>query len=280
MRTVQFIQHDGRKFFLRGGEVSCTFFVIDDAKIKGSDTVYLAEGLATALTIWMSYNKSVPVISFGSAGNLANVANALIQEYPNIKMVVCLDHNTAAFKKASELKCIESCSYCWPSFELLAQEQTGGRQDDLADFNDIVSKCDEDLSIVKSQLATTHNYNAMYKEFSILKLMKAQEADKAIVAPCNIEIDDERVDSFEKVMQDDCIKYLISRDFGEVVDEGIDLLLSLDHFTGLNRIILDAILKTHALNQPVNSKDIALNAPDEYRTAVYEHLKRFLLWSL
>ena len=85
LQSIQFI-HGGGKYFLEGYPTNKYFFTI--GSFKDGDAVYIAEGLATALTIWMALGKSIPVISFCSANNMMHVINALKNKYPNIKPIV------------------------------------------------------------------------------------------------------------------------------------------------------------------------------------------------
>ena len=82
LQTGQYV-HAGPKPFFTGSSTLGAFFTI--GSFKDGDNVYLAEGLATALTIWMALGKSVPVISFGSANNMTHTINALKRKYPNLQ---------------------------------------------------------------------------------------------------------------------------------------------------------------------------------------------------
>lgn len=275
LQTVQFV-HERLKPFLSGHPTKGAFFVIDEAVIKDGDMVYLAEGLATALTIWMACDKSVPVISFGSSGNLVDTAKELAIAYPNIKLRICLDYNAAAFNQAYKLQDMLNCSYCWPSFEGLADQKTGVAEKGLADFNDIVSKCGDNISTVKSQLAVIYDYAAMAKELAALNSRtkdKAQATNKVSEAPFDTKMDNDKSNAFEDAIEAECIKHLI-RPFNGVVADGSDLLIEYEHFTGLNRVIVEAIFNTYAdENKPVTIQEIALHAPEEKRPAVYERLE-------
>lgn len=276
LQSVQFIQDNGRKFYLKNSETSAAFFVIDEAKIKDGDSVYLAEGLATALTIWMAYDKKFPVVSFGSCGNLEHTVNALIAKYSNIKLRICLDYNRAAFNQACKLQNLPNCSYCWPSFEGLNCQKNNFAEKDLADFNDIVSKCRQDIHAVKLQLEITHDYAEMAKECATLnstKQDKTQAATKVSETLFDTKITNSGYDTFENIVEAECIKCLI-RPFNDIVADGIDLLTEAEYFTGLNRVVVEAIFNTYADDKPVTIQEISLHAPEDKRLAVYERLEQ------
>ena len=65
---------------------------------------YLAEGIATALTIWEALDKCFPVISVGSIYNLTNVIKALEAKYPQLTIIPCLDTGDAPIKQLKNLK--------------------------------------------------------------------------------------------------------------------------------------------------------------------------------
>ena len=146
LQTGQYV-HKGPKFFFKDSNTTGAFFII--GSFKDDDIVYLAEGLATALTIWMALGKSVPVISFGSANNMTHTINALKSKYPNLKPFVCLDFGDAAFKQAMKIDPAHGCKFTWPSFEGLT---TNEPEEKLADFNDLVSKSKQPLTVVRDQL--------------------------------------------------------------------------------------------------------------------------------
>ena len=149
MITAQFV-HDKAKMFLAGHPAK-GFFPI--GTFKDGDTVYLAEGLATALTIWMALGKNKPVISFGSCGNMVDTVDSLKLKYPNLKIIICLDDNKAANDQARKVKPQYGCIFLRPSFELFSYPN----KQDLADFNDIISKCGASLDVVRQQLTDNSN---------------------------------------------------------------------------------------------------------------------------
>jgi len=97
IRTAQFIRPDGEKRFLSGGEKRGTSFRIRRARGCDAEMLYLAEGIATALSIHEATG-GAEVLSCFDAGNLVEVAVAVRQAEPERQIVVCADddHGTEA----------------------------------------------------------------------------------------------------------------------------------------------------------------------------------------
>ena len=125
LKTIQHI-HEKGKFFLAGHSSSAAFFPI--GAFKDGDIVYLAEGLATMLTIKEEIQGAA--ISFGSVNNMGKVVNALKAKYPNLKIIICLDDNKAALKAAQQIR-HSGISFRKPLFEGFKKAE------DDADFNDL-----------------------------------------------------------------------------------------------------------------------------------------------
>ncbi len=156
LQAVQFV-HENGKFF--NGPSKGAFFII--GSLETSPKVWLAEGIATALTIWRAYNKEITVISFGSIINLPTVVSRIKTKYPETELIICLDYGTAAFKKAHKLdQEYPNLKYCTPSFEGLSYQE----EKKPTDFNDLISQCNlKDLDVQK-QLEKTITIHEIPKE--------------------------------------------------------------------------------------------------------------------
>jgi len=84
-RSIQFIDPDGSKRFLTGGQVQGCYFAI--GALPGP--LLVCEGYATGATLHEACGYPVAV-SF-NAGNLEPVARAIRAKYPSAKLVVCAD---------------------------------------------------------------------------------------------------------------------------------------------------------------------------------------------
>lgn len=88
LHSLQFIDNDGGKRFLTGGRITGCYFSMG----RPTDSILIAEGYATAATIFKAMGGAVAVAF--NAGNLPAVARALRAKFPNLRMVICADNDT------------------------------------------------------------------------------------------------------------------------------------------------------------------------------------------
>lgn len=99
LSSLQYIDHDGNKLYHTGGVTGARFFMIGELK----QTLYIAEGFATAATIHEATNEAV-VVAF-SANNLPSVAGIMRAKYGATQdIVVVADHDVSGvgLNKATE----------------------------------------------------------------------------------------------------------------------------------------------------------------------------------
>ncbi len=89
LHTLQFIGVDGGKRFLTGGRIAGCYCAIG----RPADVLLLAEGYATAATLYQATGKAVAVAF--NAGNLGPVAKALRAKFPRLRLVICADNDHA-----------------------------------------------------------------------------------------------------------------------------------------------------------------------------------------
>lgn len=142
--TLQSINDQG-KFFFAGAKQEDAFFCTND--LSTASAVYLAEGLATAITIWMAFGKQIPAVAFGSVQRMGKIARAITKKYPTIKIIVCLEVGKASLEQAKKIKGMPNVSFRMPNFD--GMESEAGKP---TDFNDILSKCNQPLGVVAKQL--------------------------------------------------------------------------------------------------------------------------------
>lgn len=98
IKSLQFIYPDGRKQFLKGGEMSGGFCMIGlDEKVEEGAKVYIAEGYATAYSIHEATGR--PCIIAFNAGNLPKVAETFKDMY-SLTIVADNDESGAGEKYA------------------------------------------------------------------------------------------------------------------------------------------------------------------------------------
>jgi putative DNA primase/helicase len=127
LRSLQFIGPDGGKRFLTDGRIqsSCSW-------IKGEGKTLVAEGMATAMSLYMATGRNV-VASFNS-GNILPVVDALIKSKPGIEITICADNDqfndaNVGVDKAKVVAKKHGLRMAIPSFKDLSSKPT--------DFDDL-----------------------------------------------------------------------------------------------------------------------------------------------
>lgn len=87
LHTLQFISADGSKRFLTGGRIAGCYFAIG----KPIDSLLVAEGMATAATLYQATGRAVAACF--SCGNMEAVARALRHKFPDLRLVMCADND-------------------------------------------------------------------------------------------------------------------------------------------------------------------------------------------
>jgi phage/plasmid primase-like uncharacterized protein len=90
--SLQYIAADGQKLYHPGGQAGGSFWWIGDLEAD-SGPIYLAEGFATAATIYEVADR--PVVVAYSASNLVPVAGSLRERFPAREMVIVADHDAS-----------------------------------------------------------------------------------------------------------------------------------------------------------------------------------------
>lgn len=146
--NLQSINQDGGKRFLAGGQVQGAYAFIGKADDVEKVGVVMAEGYATAASIYEATGK--PVIIAFDAGNMVAVAERLAQKLPqNVPVVIAVDNDASqtGIKKARQAAALlgDRATAIQPEFSmtLIQQYQKGkgvdekGRPPLPSDFNDL-----------------------------------------------------------------------------------------------------------------------------------------------
>ena len=146
--NLQSINQDGGKRFLAGGQVQGAYAFIGKAEDVEKVGVVMAEGYATAASIYEATGK--PVIIAFDAGNMVAVAERLAQNLPqNVPVVVAVDNDASqtGIKKARQAVALlgDRATAIQPEFTItqIQQYQKGkgvdekGRPPLPSDFNDL-----------------------------------------------------------------------------------------------------------------------------------------------
>jgi putative DNA primase/helicase len=133
IHTLQTISLDGKQFEA-GSRKQGTFFPIGPERKLGDEVILIAEGYATAASVYLATGK--PVVAAFDAGNLSLVAVALREKFPNTPIAILADNdhglsvNIGVEKATLAAKAVQG-HIIVPSFS--EQEKIQG----LTDFNDL-----------------------------------------------------------------------------------------------------------------------------------------------
>ena len=131
IRSLQFIDDDGKKRFMPGSEVQGGYFPIGTT--DGAKALCVVEGFATGATVHAA--TGYPVAVAFNAGNLQPVVEAMHERYPELPTIVCGDDdwegevNTGRSKATAAAQAVE--------LRLAFPEQLAG----VTDFNDMAREC-------------------------------------------------------------------------------------------------------------------------------------------
>ena len=117
--TLQFIQADGQKRFLTGGQIIGSYFAIGTPK----GVLLICEGFATGATLFEVTGHAVAVAF--NAGNLKPVAQALRAKFPDLTILICGDNDAATdgnpgLTKAREAAAAIGARFVVPDFGMAA----------------------------------------------------------------------------------------------------------------------------------------------------------------
>ena len=144
IHSLQYIHANGFKQFLEGGTVTGHYHVIGNPQPRG--TIYIAEGVATAITVHLATKQGV-IVAF-NAGNLTAVARAIRDKYLDAGIVIAGDDDqfnevNAGRKHANEAARAVNGKVSFPRFGDLSKKPT--------DWDDL--RMQEGLEVVTKQLA-------------------------------------------------------------------------------------------------------------------------------
>lgn len=113
LRSLQFIQPDGAKRLLSGGEKKGNFIYV--AGSFEADTILICEGFATGASLSES-NLDALVIASIDAGNLEPVAVAVRKYRPDTAIVICCDADTVGIAKGRAAAIAAGAQIAIPEF--------------------------------------------------------------------------------------------------------------------------------------------------------------------
>ena len=259
LNTLQYINNKG-KYFITGAKQEDSFFSINNIAL--AKKVYLAEGLATAITIWQALGKGIPVVSFGSVQRMKTVVCAIQEKRPDIEFVVCLDLGEAPIKQARKIKHMKNISFRKPDIK------SNGN-----DFNDMVSKDGQSIDVVSKQLEReytvpeemnkkTANFENIILATKTNKLTATKEFQKTNLPPS----------SLNDIYQEEILSYLFNqKTLDSIIQNGLSANnFEPQRFTGIYQKIMSGIVTTWEQGSPITLSQVAVNSNDNsaefYRT--------------
>ena len=143
IQTLQFIDDDGGKKFLRGGKSRGGFFIIGKDKLADAPVINYAEGYATGASYYK--NMGQPVIVAVSAGNLPVVAETMFEYFNTAQHVFIADFDES---KAGEKYAVQAAQ--------TIRSQGGQAKvlmpDEIGDYNDAAQAVEGELMPVMNEV--------------------------------------------------------------------------------------------------------------------------------
>lgn len=137
LTTVELIDAEGRKAFLKGGRTSGAYWMT--RPICASSSFCIAEGVATALSVDLVFG--LPCVAAMSAGQLESVTRSFVNAYPTSRIVIMGDNDSSGVgqKFAERVSRQLGVKYLIPTFtetdRAAFKAKTGG--DTPSDWNDL-----------------------------------------------------------------------------------------------------------------------------------------------
>jgi len=127
-QSIQFIDADGGKKFLKGGQMQggCHFI----GEIQPTKPIYICEGYATASSVYED-TECLTIVAF-NAGNLINVATELRKQLPEIQIVIAGDSDSVGREYAEKASLAVNGLTLIPEF--------GDNPQGFTDWNDYFTK--------------------------------------------------------------------------------------------------------------------------------------------
>jgi putative DNA primase/helicase len=133
LRSLQFIDANGKKLFLKGGQAGGGHFMIGGAP---KELLYIAEGYATGATVHEATGATV-VVAFNS-GNLPSVAKTLREKFPRTTIVICADDDYRTAGNPGLTKANEAAAQI--GAKVVVPEFGSDRPEKATDFNDMAAQ--------------------------------------------------------------------------------------------------------------------------------------------
>lgn len=164
--SIQMINPEGNKRFMLGGKTKGCFFNI--GKIEGAEKIFIAEGLATAMTV--EHCIGYPTLAAFTAYNLAEIGKYARAKNNNAEIIICADNDFGNQKNTGIEEAQNAAVQCNGSIAIAYLEKDG--QQVKCDFNDVYCEKGKDevvrqLVDIKRPFGYQINEDILPKNFSI-----------------------------------------------------------------------------------------------------------------
>jgi replicative DNA helicase len=119
-------------------------------EISDGKSLFIGEGMATVQTVWEAFDRNISAVSVGSKSNLIKVVDAIKDKYHSLIPIILLDlYDEGAKAAAQKIKeKFAETIIIKPNFENFPYNSEKRPKD----FNDLISKCDQVMNVVKEQV--------------------------------------------------------------------------------------------------------------------------------
>ena len=133
MVSLQSIDESGNKLFMKDGKAKGCYFILGTPK----DSLYIAEGYATAASIYEGTGK--PVACVFNSGNIAPAIDELRKTWPDLKLIICADNDVKKQINTGLLKAQEAGQK--HSIAVISPQFTDAelKEGNPTDFNDLAA---------------------------------------------------------------------------------------------------------------------------------------------
>ena len=144
--SIQTINPTGSKRFEKDAKKRGNFYIVNKDKLENNkNPLFIAEGFATAISIYKATNNKIDTISCFDASNMKDVVDNIKATYPNRQIILMVDNDQKNLQKnltnigldtANEIK------EKYPDIKVIYPKFTDDeiKKDKLSDFNDLAVK--------------------------------------------------------------------------------------------------------------------------------------------
>lgn len=173
IRAIEYVSlgADGKKYTRCFGSKKGCLHVVDDKEIKNGDSIIVAEGWATAVSIYMAVGGKVCAV--GGSVNIDNAIGSLRKKYPDSQITIAadLEKGEAPALDAAKKYATKIVLPMFPKENSFDTE----KNKPYTDFNDLHKVCG--LDAVRLQLSKTIAVKSLAEEFKELADQRLKKDD-------------------------------------------------------------------------------------------------------